>query len=202
MMKYAIFSIIFSMLLFGCTGSQPESNAGQNAGSAIVGQNAAGSASAAGSDMFDCGTDKACFYSRTLGCQKVKGEVSESINILGAIAASTTYFETRGIEDGKCILYRKIISSSVSLSDSVKANMAKSGMTAEQISDAETKQNALQKTTEGKDSTCKYPLSEFDAMITGWSKGSYSFSTGDWAKYECTGTINSPSNETQWVRVK
>jgi hypothetical protein len=114
------------------------------------------------------------------------------VNIFGVNSTSTTYTETKGVVDGKCVLYKKILKNSVAYTDSLKAQLAKSGMAADNIAATETKANAQAAAMESRDSTCHYPLAGFDTMISGWSKGTFSASSDDWAKYECTGTMNNP----------
>ncbi|GEM_PF-2999495 len=145
---------------------------------------------------FDCGKEKSCFCTKALGCARTKAEITDTL-AFGAEITTTTYMETKGIEGGKCILYRKILENDIHYPESLKAQLAASGQTPEQIAAAETEGKLQAAALEGRHSTCKYLLAEFDGMISGWAVGTFSISTQDWEKYECTGTLNDPISISQ-----
>jgi len=196
-LKFAAFFIAVlmfaSLVLIGCTNQQKTSNPAQ----AIQPKpNYTAQAQQTQINLtnstYDCKTGTDCFYLKAYNCAKAKAEVSISLDIFGMNSTATTYMETRGMENGKCLLYRRNIMNSVKFSDKFIKTLLAANQTIDSIKAMEAKANKTAAITEGLDSTCRYQLDEFNKLLGEWKNGSFSFSTEDKTTYECTGSMYDP----------
>ena len=154
-----------------------------------------------GSEIIDCGAtiiseetmgDKPhldCFIDAVRDCCPAKLVTETEINFFGVISYSKTYREIKGLQEERCVLYNRIDDWSYDYTEELRNQMLDSGMTEEEINQALEDSNEVVQDMIGKDSTCKYPIEDLVNILEGEKEGSFSFSTEDIEKYECTGSM-------------
>ncbi len=138
----------------------------------------------------DCGDNIDCFIENAEQCSYVSFEYFTSANFFGVVQNTTTYYELRGFEGDKCLLYNKYLDVSGAYGEELVNVSLENGMSQEEIDEANNElNNNFDELIEGKDSLCKYPVAELVEMIVGWKEGSVSGSSEDVEKYECIGSF-------------
>ncbi len=94
------------------------------------------------------------------------------MDLLGVNQTTTSYYEIRGLQQGKCIFY--IQTENISLT-------FPSGTSERVIS----QQQALYNSLEGRNGTCQFSTSDLAIMLNLWSMGN--FSSDDFDKANCSG---------------
>ncbi len=195
-MKFQIFAVLLSLLLLlGCAGEQaPSSVANEKPSQSAPAASAVAQVQSEENQVFDCGTDKDCFYSKALGCAKTKVEPTETQEIAqyGMEISSTTYMETKGIDDGKCVFYLKM-KNSVSYPPRLQKQLEASGEMSALLAMVRTGMEKQLTAVDGRYATCKYPVEEFNQILADIAKeGNSTLMSDDWENGECTGTFNDP----------
>jgi hypothetical protein len=122
----------------------------------------------------DCGSDLDCFITASQNCQPANITHTITINIFGVEQTTTSYYEIKGLEAGKCIFYLR----------TEKIDLTFPPETPQDIVDQE---KEIYKKLEGRDGTCKFNTNDLTAMLNRWKVGN--FSTEDWDVAECQGNL-------------
>ncbi len=105
-----------------------------------------------------------CFINATKNCDLAKLTINGSLD-LGGVTTSTVYYETKGMQNGKCELYTKQGQITHVFPANVPPDQQK------QVLDAMTK-------SVGMDGTCLFAkTSDLTTMFTNWEKGNFSTGT-------------------------
>jgi len=160
-----------------------------------------------GSKIIDCGAtiisiiseetmgDKPnldCFIDAARDCCPAKLVTETEMNLFGPIIYSKTYREIKGLQEERCVLYQRTDDGSYSYPEKMRKQMLDSGMTEEEINQQLEESNEVAQDMIGKDSTCKYPIEDLIDILEGEKEGSFSFSTENVEKYQCTGSMYGP----------
>jgi len=98
------------------------------------------------------------------------------------------FYEIKGLEDGKCILYLKVKNRSIEFSTLMKERLLNSGFTEEQIQKQEEDANKEAQLLVGKDGTCRFNNNtDLTYFLNKWKEGT--FSGSDWAVADCEGKM-------------
>ena len=126
-----------------------------------------------------------CFIDAVDSCTPTETEYEQEIDFFGVLFKTTSLLRLEGSENGKCIFFIERKETVASYSEGMKNLMFESGMTEEEISEAE--KNATEKASgqDGVNGTCLFEPDDLKELLTNWKNGK--FSTGDWAKGECSG---------------
>ncbi|MEM2955044.1 MAG: hypothetical protein QW625_03800 [Candidatus Nanoarchaeia archaeon] len=144
------------------------------------------------SGPIDCGTDIDCFIAAvSQNCTPAKVTNNVTLDIFGVTQTQTSYYETKGLEAGKCIFYSRI----------EKIDLTFPPGTPQDIID---QQKEIYKKFEGRDGNCKFSSSDLVAVLSRWKEGHFNGSasctliderwnctyTGDWEVAEdCQGML-------------
>ncbi|MCP4646694.1 MAG: hypothetical protein GY852_03030 [bacterium] len=122
----------------------------------------------------DCGRDLGCFADAAKNCTPATVDQHVNFTIFGMITFADGSAELKGIENGSCVLYQLNKDQRVVLTEEMKQSMRDSGATEEEI--AETEQKASDNAAKGigTEVTCRTSTEKMYAVITAWSKSSYS----------------------------
>ncbi len=144
----------------------------------------------------DCGSDLQCFVQVAGNCDgdgKALLSLTASAEIFGVKSESTTAYELQGSQDGKCLLRTSIQSYQAELLPEFAASM---DATSKAKVEAQLEETARQ--VRGQYNLCRYPATDFTALLDGLATGNYSYSTADYGRLECTG----PLNRLEWDEAK
>jgi hypothetical protein len=94
----------------------------------------------------DCGEDAACFLAKAKNCEKARGTVKNSLDILGQKQEQSWAYEIHGEKDGKCDFRRTLVGLKLVISEDLKKMMKEDGVTDAEIAEEET--NAFAKIKE------------------------------------------------------
>lgn len=131
-----------------------------------------------------------CFIDASEDCCSAKLVTETEMNLFGMLIYSRSYREIKGLENERCVLYQRTDDISYSYADEIRQQMLDSGMTEEQIGQQLAQQNQqAQEMIIGKDSTCRYPINDLVNILEEEKQGSFSGSTEDVEKYQCTGSM-------------
>ena len=109
----------------------------------------------------DCLENFDCFIQQAQSCKLSKLKfTTQPIDISGIMQTTTTFYETKGAEAGKCVLYVKTLQADANR----QADIA-----------------------EGLDGTCRLNANDLVAMLSKWKQGT--FSSEDLKTEECEGTM-------------
>ncbi|MCX6767367.1 MAG: Yip1 family protein, partial [Candidatus Micrarchaeota archaeon] len=143
-------------------------------------------------DAFDCLIDA------SRNCAPATLTNSSTVNLFGMLVTTTTFYEIREAEAGKCVLYWKTLKQEIRFSDETISKLLDSNATMGQVRQQEQEANDAAKQVEGVDVTCKFKTSDLTSMLARWSAGNISTSVsctlagcsytgGDLALGECSG---------------
>ena len=135
----------------------------------------------------DCKTDLDCFIKASESCNQAKVTYAETTNVFGIVQTTTLFFEIKGIEEDKCILYIRDEKNDLKLSDETIQQMLAGGATQERIQEQEQRVNEYADLVEGIDGLCKFNTNDLTSMLDKWKAGN--FSTDDWNVAECSGKM-------------
>ncbi len=124
-----------------------------------------------------------CLIMAAETCTPAKLTDLTTINMFGLLVSTSTQFEIKGLEAGKCVFYQKTLDQSIVLSDEIKQQLVDSGKTAAEIQTAETEANANAKQNAGLELTCKFNISDLTTTLTNWKNGEAS--SHDYDVAEC-----------------
>jgi len=145
-----------------------------------------------GSQIINCGTSELandCFINAAKDCCPAKIVTETKLNLFGVIIDSKSYREIKSLQAERCVVYQRIDDYSIDYPPETRQRMLDSGMTEEQINQQLAQQNQQTQDMIGKDSTCKYPIAELVTKLEEEKQGSFSGSTEDVIKYQCTGSM-------------
>lgn len=145
-----------------------------------------------GSQITNCGTSELvndCFINAAKDCCPAKIVTESELNFFGVIIHSKSYREIKSLEAERCVVYQRTDSYSYEYAPETRQQMLDSGMTEAQINEQLAQQNQQAQEMVGKDSTCKYPIADLVENLEDEKQGSFSGSTEDVTKYQCTGSI-------------
>ncbi|MFH1589354.1 MAG: hypothetical protein ABIB43_02185 [archaeon] len=111
------------------------------------------------------------------------------LDFFGIDVQSTGYRKIKGLESERCVVYQRLEDYSMGFSEELQQEMLDNGITEEELAQAIEEQNIASQEMIGKYSTCKYPISDLITMLEKEQEGSFSASTEDEEKYQCTGTM-------------
>ncbi len=120
----------------------------------------------------DCGSDFGCLADAAETCSLAKLTKTETRNIQGYEITAKTYFEIKGMESNKCLLYLKTEKIDVVFPPET---------TEQQISDMK----AIYKQLEGRDGTCRFDQDNLVIILSKWKDGL--LSTSDLKGTQCEG---------------
>lgn len=121
----------------------------------------------------DCGEDMDCFIEASKECKESKVVNTVTVDFGSAQQSTTSTYEIKGEEAGKCLFYLKTEKIDVELPPGTSP-------------DVEKQQNDAYNQLEGREGTCKFQTADLTEMLTKWNQGE--FSTGDFDKGDCDGT--------------
>ncbi len=142
-------------------------------------------------EMLNCGINIDCFIDASEDCTLANLTNNLSINFLGWVQNQSAYYEIRGLESNKCLLYTKILNVFGKYDNETRQGFLNQNMTNEEIDQQEQQMNTALATTIGKYGICKYPVSNLTKLFTDLKAGNISGSSSDTENYNCTGTIYS-----------
>ena len=139
----------------------------------------------------DCGTilnfqNFDCFVNAAKNCSPAKVTNSTQIDLFGMKTKGTTFYEIKGQQENRCVLYLKTISSNVTFSQELIQKMLSSGATNEQIKQQEQESSKMVQSTVGRDGTCRFAsVNDLVNLLNKWKGGS--FSSEDFKGVDCRG---------------
>ncbi len=152
----------------------------------------------------DCGTDIDCLITASQNCKPAKVNYTSTINMFGMLIVTTTFYEIKGTEANKCILYLRTEKQDINFSEELVQQMLTGGATQEQIQQQKQEANRQTELIEGRDGICKFNSNaDLTSLLNKWKKGTFSgsvscnlvggewecTSTGDWAVADCEGEM-------------
>ena len=150
----------------------------------------------------NCGTNMDCLITASQDCNPAKVTYEETFDIFGVLITTTTFYEIKGTEANKCILYLRTENQNIDFSDGLVQQMLAEGATQEQIQQQKQGANKQAELVESKDGTCKFNNNaDLTSLLNKWDEGTISGSvscslvgeewqcthTGDWAVADCEG---------------
>jgi hypothetical protein len=134
--------------------------------------------------VVECGIDFNCFISSSQTCAKSNVTSTTLIEFSGMNITSIDYYELQGLKQEKCVFYLE-----------VKEINVTAPIENENVSQL----RAMEKTSEGKNSSCEFEINDLHSMLIRWNAGTYS--SEDYANANCSGyffqnTIVNNSNST------
>lgn len=146
------------------------------------------------SSLIDCKTDMDCFIKASENCKLAKVTDDATIDVFGMFITTTTFYEVKGLKEGKCVLYLRTEKQDVKFKKELIQEMLKGGATQEEIQQQEQESNRLAKLLqEGRDGICKFNNNnDLIFLLNKWKDGVFSGSVscriGDDGEWECTST--------------
>jgi hypothetical protein len=122
--------------------------------------------------VIECGTNFNCFIDSSQNCNLSNVTHAVLFDFSGINISTIDYYEIKGLSADKCVFYDKIKEINV---------------TAPQENETIAKLRATEKTSEGKEGTCKFSMDDLHAMLIRWNLGNYS--SDDYNNANCTGTL-------------
>ncbi len=104
--------------------------------------------------------------------------------------------ELKGVSQGKCVYYQRVLNSSVSYSQEFRDSLNETGLNETQIDEAEELSNNASKMTIGMEYTCRIYVSNLTDMLEEWSGGNFSSDSSNKSlnAFECIQSCASDSN--------
>ncbi len=130
-----------------------------------------------------------CFVDASENCNQANFTNTLSVDFFGVNITGITYYELKGIEDSQCTFYLRTEEAHISYTNELKQQMLDSGLTQEEIEQAEQQTNEQYNLLEGRDGQCTIETSDLTPLLTGWKDGNFSGGTScsltDSGKWEC-----------------
>ncbi len=154
--------------------------------------------------IYNCMEDMDCFIEKASECIASNVTYTYKTNLFGAVITTENYYEIKGKQDGKCLLYIKNLNQKLEYSEEAKEKMRESGLSEDEINENEEKANEAVKAQIGKYLTCKFESEEdLTNLLQKWKDGNFSGGasckltpegskceyTGDLSVAECEGTM-------------
>ena len=108
----------------------------------------------------DCKTNMSCFIEASGLCTPANLTNTVNVDLLGAITTTKTYYEIKGLENTRCLLFLRVENASVILSEGTDF-----------IAAAQAQDDANAQI--GKYGLCKYNISDLTATLMNWNAGNY-----------------------------
>ena len=126
----------------------------------------------------DCGTNMDCFIQASQNCNPAKVTHIVTTDILGVKQTTTSYYEIKGLEAGKCVFYLRTEKIDLTFPPEIPQDIVD-------------QQKEIYKKLEGRDGSCKFNTNDLAAMLSRWKEGNFEGDAsctlvGD--KWECTYT--------------
>lgn len=153
----------------------------------------------------DCGTDFDCLIEASKNCSPATLTFTMPLGIFGMIITTTTFYEIKGMEENKCVLYLRTEEQNIRFSDEMVQQMLTAGATQEQIRQQEQESNKIaDELIEGLDGICRFDSADdLASLLNKFKGGTFSgevscklregewkcISTGDWDVAECEGEM-------------
>ena len=156
------------------------------------------------SSIIDCGTDMDCLIGASEKCEFAKLTNNVTINLFGMLITTTSFYEIKGTEANKCVLYLRTENQNIDFSEELIQQMLDGGATPEEIEQQKQESNKQSELVEGLDGTCKFNSnSDLTSLLGKWKDGNFSggvscslgsegnecTSTGDWSVADCEGKM-------------
>jgi hypothetical protein len=138
-----------------------------------------------GVTAISCGNDITCFIEAIEGCNPSSVTYDFTTDLFGFVQATSTYYEIRGTESSKCVLYVRVEDAHGHYDENIVQSLVSNGMTLEQVRKQEQEMNFALRSTIGKDGICKFDTRELTTIFQRMRDGDYS--SDDWD--ECEGEI-------------
>ena len=131
----------------------------------------------------ECGTDFGCFADAAKNCTPAKVNQHVNFTLFGMITLANGSAEIMGMENGSCVLYQVVTDQRMVFTEEMKQSMRDSGVTEEEIAEAEQKGNMNAQKGIGTETTCRASTEKIYAVMSAWNEGSYS--SADFEEGEC-----------------
>lgn len=146
-----------------------------------------------GTEMIDCGSSDLmndCFIDAAKACCSAKLLVESDVSFFGMMMIhSENYMEIRGLEDERCLLFKRVDDNYAYFSSETRQELLYDGATEAEIDQEVLEMNEDSKNIIGKGGTCKYLVDDLVFLLEEEKKGSFRFSTEDNEKNSCTGSL-------------
>ena len=154
--------------------------------------------------VIDCQDDFDCFIEISRNCDQGKVVFDSTLDLFGMLITTKTFYEIKGIELNKCILYMRTEKQNISFSEMLIQQMLANNNTLNQIKLQENTANEQVKLVQGKDGTCKFSSNnDLTGLLKKGQAGNFSggvsctlkptgnecTSRGDWSVTECEGDM-------------
>lgn len=159
----------------------------------------------ASSAIIDCGTDMECLVKKSEKCEPAKLTNNVTTELFGMIITTTSFYEIRGTEANKCVLYLRTENQDIDFSEEFIQQAIATGITQEEIEQQKQEANKQNKLiVNGLDGTCKFGSnSDLTSLLGKWKDSNFSggvscslgpegnecTSTGDWSIADCEGKM-------------
>ncbi|MBU1252524.1 MAG: hypothetical protein KJ905_03710 [Nanoarchaeota archaeon] len=104
----------------------------------------------------DCRDDMNCLIKESSNCNPAKGTVGSTFDFFGDLITTITFYEVKGTEENKCILYTRYESQTHDYSEEVKAQLLEAGTTEQEIEQMIEESNAASEAIKGTGSICRF----------------------------------------------
>ena len=141
-------------------------------------------------NIINCVEDYDCFLSYVDSCTPAKVYRKQGVELFGIIINATYTDQIRGFDSEDCVFYIKMISSSVSYSDTFTQTLLEQGVTEDEINLQLIDSNEQQQLLVGREGWCKFTETDLYGMLSNWNQGFYSWSgsceLNDEGKWVCS----------------
>lgn len=129
----------------------------------------------------------------SFGCMSVSAKNCESAGYAGSLSETdfgatltlTNYYEIKGMDSGKCVLYLRVIKNTIEYSQDFIDQLLAAGLSPAEIDAQFEKANTELLRIEGLDGQCKFETSELSDMFASWEAGD--LSSGIYDGVDCGG---------------
>ena len=157
----------------------------------------------------NCGANMNCLIDASKNCELAKLTDNTTVELFGMFITTTTFYEIKGAESNKCVLYLRTENQDVDFSSELVQQMLDGGATLEQIEQQKQEANKQAELVEGLDGTCKFNNnSDLTSLLSKLKSGTFSgsvscdltlsgsdcTSTGDWSVADCSGEMFEGTN--------
>lgn len=149
------------------------------------------------SAIIECGTDMNCLIDSSKKCVPSKLTNNVTLDFFGMLITTTSFYEIKGTEANKCVLYMKTENQDIDFSEELTQQMLDSGVTQEEIEQQKQESNKQNnELVKGLDGTCKFGSnSDLTNLLRAWKDGN--FSSSDLASTDCEGKIFGTDTESE-----
>lgn len=114
--------------------------------------------------ILDCKQDINCLIQASIDCKPAKVVNAVTTDIFGVKQTTTSFFEIKGSEAGKCNFYLRTEKIDLVFPENVTQEIIN-------------QEKEVYKKLEGRDGTCKFNTGDLTAMLTRWAKGTFDSGT-------------------------